>query len=276
MGGLKDGLGAGGSGEQVELTTQLSEDTKLEFRDTGIFINSGANGKLTISSDGAGTDDITLTGTLVIDNDITQSGDSLLATDKKVQFRDTALYIHSTADGQLDIVADTTVAISGALTADSTFILTGDFTLSGHKQAQVFTANGFNFPLPGTDWTPELNGAGLGASLTAKTCWIRLGFLKVGDEIVSYKIKGDCTEAAALTLDCKLVTIDNADPITTDDVTGGGIVQVTANGIIDVTATLGAVETVAVETQYVLEITGTTGAGDAITIIGAEVTVNRK
>lgn len=44
---------------------------------------------------------------------------------KRLQFRDTALYIYSSADGQLDIVADTTVALSGAVTMDSTLTLSG-------------------------------------------------------------------------------------------------------------------------------------------------------
>lgn len=51
--------------------------------------------------------------------------------DKKVQFRDSGLYLQSSADGQLDIVSDTTVAISGAVTMDSTLEVTGDLTVNG-------------------------------------------------------------------------------------------------------------------------------------------------
>lgn len=39
---------------------------KLQFRDTGIYINSGADGKLTISADGTGKDDISLQGTVQV------------------------------------------------------------------------------------------------------------------------------------------------------------------------------------------------------------------
>jgi hypothetical protein len=35
-----------------------------------------------------------------------------LGTDKKVQFRDSAIYINSSVDGQLDIVADTEIQIA--------------------------------------------------------------------------------------------------------------------------------------------------------------------
>jgi len=41
---------------------------KAEFRDTGIYINSPADGKLLITSDGTGNDDITITGTTVFSN----------------------------------------------------------------------------------------------------------------------------------------------------------------------------------------------------------------
>lgn len=151
-----------------------------------------------------------------------------------------------------------------------------DVVMSGHKDSQEFTANAFQYPNPGTDWTPALNGATLGASLSSKKVWLPLNFLKIGDEIVSYKVIGDITEADAVTLDCKLVTIDLADPITTNDVTDGGITQLDADGDFDSEAVLASVETVATDTMYVLEIEGTTGTADAITVMGAEVKVNRK
>ena len=49
----------------------VSTDKKIQFRDTGIYINSGADGKLTISADGVGADDITLSGTVTISDDVT-------------------------------------------------------------------------------------------------------------------------------------------------------------------------------------------------------------
>lgn len=44
----------------------LGTNTKLLFRDSGLFIYSASDGKLTISSDGVGTDDITISGTLTV------------------------------------------------------------------------------------------------------------------------------------------------------------------------------------------------------------------
>ena len=142
------------------------------------------------------------------------------------------------------------------------------------ESSMVFLANTFICPAPGTDWTPQLEGANLPASKVAKKCWIPLNFLRIGDIITTYNLVGDATEAAALTLDCKLVRINKADPLTTTDITNGAIVQITADGVIDSAANL-TDETVATDKQYVLEILGTTGAGDSITIIGAEVTILR-
>jgi hypothetical protein len=59
----------------------------------------------------------------------------LLSTTDKVQFRDAAIYINSSVDGQLDIVADTeiqiaatTVDVNGALDVSGTALVTGVLT----------------------------------------------------------------------------------------------------------------------------------------------------
>jgi len=64
-------------------------------------------------------------GTLAdIGNDSSDTGTIYAAltisADQELYFRDSGLYIYSSANGQLDIVADTTLALSGAITADST------------------------------------------------------------------------------------------------------------------------------------------------------------
>jgi len=51
--------------------TTIATNQKIQFRDTGLYMNSGADGKLTISSDGTGADDITLSGTVTFDADVT-------------------------------------------------------------------------------------------------------------------------------------------------------------------------------------------------------------
>ena len=60
------------------------------------------------------------------------SDDILIASTEKLQFRDTALYINSSADGQLDIVADTEIQLT-ATTVDlnGNLDVSGTFTLAG-------------------------------------------------------------------------------------------------------------------------------------------------
>ena len=57
------------------------------------------------------------------------SDDILVASTEKIQFRDTAIYINSSTDGQLDLVADTEIQLA-ATTVD----LNGDLNVSGEVQ----------------------------------------------------------------------------------------------------------------------------------------------
>jgi hypothetical protein len=66
------------------------------------------------------------------------SDDILIATTEKIQFRDTAIYIYSSADGQLDLVADTeiqiaatTVDINGAVDISGNLGVGGNLTVTG-------------------------------------------------------------------------------------------------------------------------------------------------
>ena len=140
---------------------------------------------------------------------------------------------------------------------------------------QEFMVNAFQYPNTGADWVPSASGASLPATRAGVTCWLPLNFLKIGDQILSYKLVGDATETNAITLDCKLVSVNLADPLTTTDVAGGAIAQVDADGNFDVLATLTAAEVIATDKQYYLEILGTTGVADAILVMGAEVKVIR-
>jgi len=182
-------------------------------------------------------------------------------------------WVNFTRDGNYEF--EKNVLINGNLNVKKDTTIE-DLTQNGHKNSQTFMVNAFQYPAPGTDWTPYIYGAFLTQNLTAKKCWIPLNFLKVGDEIVSYNIFGTVVETNAVTFDCKLARVNPAAPPTTTNITGGGITQVTAAGVFDVTATLSAVETVAVDKQYTLELLGTTASTDNIKVLGAEVLINRK
>ena len=84
------------------------------------------------------------------------SDDLLLATNEKLQFRDTGLYIHSSADGQLDIVADTeiqiaatTIDINGAVALSGAITGATNITLSGELDAATLDISG-NADIDGT------------------------------------------------------------------------------------------------------------------------------
>ena len=64
---------------------------------------------LDIGTDALEFKDIYIDGTAYIDG---LGRDILVATDKKIQFHDTAIFIHASADGVLDLVADTEIEIN--------------------------------------------------------------------------------------------------------------------------------------------------------------------
>ena len=84
------------------------------------------------------------------------SDDLLLATTEKIQFRDTGLYINSSTDGQLDIVADTeiqiaatTIDINGAVALSGAITGATNITLSGELDAATLDISG-NADIDGT------------------------------------------------------------------------------------------------------------------------------
>ena len=103
--------------------------------------NATAGTDITVTFDGESNDGVLK---WMEDEDYFEfSDDLLIASTEKIQFRDTGLYINSSTDGQLDIVADTEVQIaattidingavdvSGNLTVGGNLDVTGTFDLS--------------------------------------------------------------------------------------------------------------------------------------------------
>jgi hypothetical protein len=97
---------------------------------------------------------LTTTAATVFNGGFASNADSTLGTDKKVQFRDSAIYINSSADGQLDIVADTeiqiaatTIDIDGAINASGEIIaasldISGDIDVDGVTNLDVVDIDG--------------------------------------------------------------------------------------------------------------------------------------
>ena len=89
-----------------------------------ITFGTGADTDIAITFDGNTSDGVL---TWMEDEDYFQfSDDILLSTTEKLQFRDTAIYINSSTDGQLDLVADTEIQIA-ATTVD----INGNVDISG-------------------------------------------------------------------------------------------------------------------------------------------------
>jgi len=139
---------------------------------------------------------------------------------------------------------------------------------------KVILCSTFQYPAPGTDWTPGATGATLAAGKTAKKCWCPVN-LEIGDIVIGYRIAGNVVETNAATLDCKFVKVNLADPLTTSDIAGGGITQVTADKTFDVAVTLTAPEIAATDQAYNFELVGTTGVGDTIKVLVIEVIIDR-
>ena len=92
---------------------------------TAITIGDATSGTdIAMTFDGESNDGVL---TWMEDEDYFQfSDDLLLSTTEKLQFRDTAIYINSSADGQLDLVADTEIQI-----AATTIDINGNVDVSG-------------------------------------------------------------------------------------------------------------------------------------------------
>jgi hypothetical protein len=112
------------------------------------------NGNLDVSGTALVTGVLTTTAATVFNGGFASNADSTLGTDKKVQFRDSAIYINSSVDGQLDIVADTeiqiaatTIDINGAINASGEIIaasldISGNIDVDGTTNLDVVDIDG--------------------------------------------------------------------------------------------------------------------------------------
>jgi len=120
----------------LEGTTRLDTANQLQFRDTDLRIYSSADGQMDIDAD---TElEITApTVQIVAATLIDLEGTTRLDTANQLQFRDTALRIYSSADGQLDIDADTEIELTAPtiqLVAATTVRVDGDTEMDGDLQ----------------------------------------------------------------------------------------------------------------------------------------------
>ena len=139
---------------------------------TAITIGDGTAGTdIAVTFDGETGDGVL---TWMEDEDYFQfSDDLLLTTTEKLQFRDTAIYINSSADGQLDLVADTeiqiaatTIDINGAVALNGAITGATNITLSGELDAATLDISG-DADIDGTLETDALSINGTAVTSTA-------------------------------------------------------------------------------------------------------------
>jgi len=166
------------------------------------------------------------------------SDDILVASTEKLQFRDTAIYINSSTDGQLDLVADSeiqiaattvdingNVDISGTLTFGGAASFASDVSFGDNNITNVGSIALDTITNDGTDVTVDSSGDIIldadGADITLKDAGTTFGSLtNSSGELV---IKSGSTPTAAITLSGANTTIEG---------------NLTVDGNFDVTGTL--------------------------------------
>jgi len=160
----------------------LNGTNKLTFGDTASFVHQSSDGVLTV--DGEATIDLNASTAVLISNDLKLDSDAavlgfgvnndvtlthvhdtaLLLNDAiKMTFRDSALSVSSSTDGQLDVDADTEVEITAPtidLTASTKVTVSNDVEVTGRSVGVTVTAeNDGSFDLAvGNDFTCTTTG----------------------------------------------------------------------------------------------------------------------
>mgnify|MGYP005820857619 CR=1 FL=1 len=180
-------------------------------------------------------------------------------TDQKIQFRDTGIFINSSADGQLDIVADTeiqiaatTIDINGNLDVSGTLGATGVLTANAGVVVDNITIDGNEIDVGSGDLTLDVAGDIIldadGGDIQLKDAGVatgRLGLengdLNIASMRQDYDIKfkgmdGNTTPFTALTLDMSAAgaatfnsTITLKDTLSISSTSTSGFLQASSN-----------------------------------------------
>ena len=153
------------SGSDV-ITVTTGGETQVTFNNGSILPTT--NNDVDLGSDSLEFKDLYLDGAAYIDG---LGRDTTVATNKKILFRDAAIYLQSSADGQLDIVADTEVQIaattvdinglvdiSGNLSVGGDLDVTGSFDMSDANITNIGSIALDTITNDGTDITLDSSG----------------------------------------------------------------------------------------------------------------------
>jgi len=221
----------------IEASADVTDTTNVVASLTaGSNITIAADGTIASTASGGGNE--TLQETLAIGNTTT--------TDTKIQFRDTGLYINSSADGQLDIVADTEVQIA-ATTVD----VNGILDVSGNIVAGG-TVDGRDVATDGT----KLDGIEASADVTDATNVTAAGALMDSEVTNLAQVKAfDSSDYATAT---QGTTADAALPKAGGTVTGTVVFEAAiTEDAVTLTGTTTTID-LATATNFVHDLTGAT------------------
>ena len=177
---LADGAGSGaavtdftsvlGGITELDVTAGTVSASKAVVVDSNKDITGFRNVTMTGELDAATLD---ISGAVDIDGAVSIAAATTIATNNKIQFRDAAIYVQSSADGQLDIVADTevqiaatTIDINGAMSLNGAITGATNITLSGELDAATLDISG-NADIDGTLETDALSLNGTAVTSTA-------------------------------------------------------------------------------------------------------------
>jgi len=197
---------AGGAGtlqETLALGNTTTTDTKIQFRDTGLYINSSADGQLDIVADtevqlAATTFDINAAvvtnGDVTVGDDLSLLSDSskinfglnsdvslthqhnlglLLNTTRKLYFYDTSQYIHASDSTRLKMGATTEIELNAALIdVNGALDVSGNIVVAGTVDGRDVAADGVTadaaLPKAGGTMTGSLTSGSDGAGHDVK------------------------------------------------------------------------------------------------------------
>jgi len=135
-----------GASLDIEGNADINGTTNLDVVDIDGAVNMATTALV--------TGVLTTTAATVFNGGFASNADSTMGTDKKIQFRDAAIHISSSADGQLDLVADTeiqiaatTIDINGAINASGEIIaasldISGAIDVDGTSNLDVVDIDG--------------------------------------------------------------------------------------------------------------------------------------
>ena len=151
-------LGNDGGADVTALTLDMSEAGAATFNNKVVATELDISGDVDI--DGTTNLDI-----VDIDGAVNIAAATTIATTNKIQFRDTALFINSSADGQLDLAADTeieltatTVDVVGNFTNSGTIVSAGKITADAGIDIDNFNIDGTTIALSSGDLTVDVAG----------------------------------------------------------------------------------------------------------------------